>query len=53
MPTGSKWRHPGTAKGWSWGHWDLVTQVAASLSLEPSAFLGSLLAEPAPSNGPT
>lgn len=29
------------------------TQVAASLSLEPSAFLGSLLAEPAPSNGPT
>ena len=34
----SKWGHPGTIEGWSWGHWGLAMQVAASLSLEPSAF---------------
>lgn len=34
MDRGSGWGHLGTIKGWSWGHWGLVMEMAASLSLK-------------------
>ena len=34
MDRGSGWGHLGTIKGWSWGHWGLVMEMAASLSLQ-------------------
>ena len=43
MDRGSEWEHPGTTGGWSWGHWGLAMQMAASLSLELPRFSWVLL----------